>query len=248
MFLRLQTQRYVRVYDLREQKLVKTLLTGVKWLSSMAVHPTGQSCWRHRFQPPKPRISFVFLCLCFKLLTVAYSQHLLLIFLSFLALLIIIASVLLLQTQHKGRRRRACAKPHARSCRDVTCLAWLQVITWLSEVTTVVCLGSTLNSLQSLTKHWGKGDLIFYHPPGWKIFHRKDFYFRHFAAGNCSCSAVSVVFASNFHKLQNHFIFTFFSGTIKKRFGVWRFTVVIRSSHPPATTARLSSATEKSTS
>ena len=119
MFLRLQTQRYVRVYDLREQKLVKTLLTGVKWLSSMAVHPTGQSCWRHRFQPPKPRISSVFLCLCFELLTVAYFQHLLLIFLSFLALLIIIASVLLLQAQHKGRRRRACAKL---SWRHVSCL------------------------------------------------------------------------------------------------------------------------------
>ena len=81
-----------------------------------------------------------------------------------------------------------------------------------------------------------------------KYLTAKIFISVHFAAGNCSCSAVSVVFASHFHKLQNHFIFTFFSGTIKKRFGVWRFTVVIRSSHPPATTARLSSATEKSTS
>ena len=180
MFLRLQTQRYVRVYDLREQKLVKTLLTGVKWLSSMAVHPTGQSCWRHRFQPPKPRISFAFLCLCFELLTVAYFQHLLLIFLSFLALLIIIASVLLLQAQHKGRRRRACAKPHARSCHDVTCLAWLQVITWLSEVTTVVCLGSTLNFLRSLTKHWGKGDLIFLSSTRLKNISPQRFYFRPF--------------------------------------------------------------------
>jgi len=31
----------VRVYDLVRQELVKRLVTGVKWISSMAVHPTG---------------------------------------------------------------------------------------------------------------------------------------------------------------------------------------------------------------
>ncbi|KAG9009803.1 Ribosome biogenesis protein erb1 [Tulasnella sp. JGI-2019a] len=35
------TQRYVRIYDLAAQKLVKTLLTGSRWISSMDVHPSG---------------------------------------------------------------------------------------------------------------------------------------------------------------------------------------------------------------
>lgn len=35
------TQRYVRLYDLAAQKLIKTLQTGVKWISALDVHPTG---------------------------------------------------------------------------------------------------------------------------------------------------------------------------------------------------------------
>ena len=35
------TQRYVRLYDLAGQKLVKTLQTGVRWISSLDVHPGG---------------------------------------------------------------------------------------------------------------------------------------------------------------------------------------------------------------
>jgi len=35
------TQRYVRVYDLVQQSLVKTLQPGVRWISSLDVHPSG---------------------------------------------------------------------------------------------------------------------------------------------------------------------------------------------------------------
>ncbi|KAL0949577.1 hypothetical protein HGRIS_009626 [Hohenbuehelia grisea] len=35
------TQQYVRVYNLMEQKLLKTLQPGIKWISSMDVHPSG---------------------------------------------------------------------------------------------------------------------------------------------------------------------------------------------------------------
>ncbi|KDQ64812.1 hypothetical protein JAAARDRAFT_28450 [Jaapia argillacea MUCL 33604] len=35
------TQRYVRLYNLAEQKLLKTLMPGIKWISSMDVHPSG---------------------------------------------------------------------------------------------------------------------------------------------------------------------------------------------------------------
>ncbi|EGO01742.1 hypothetical protein SERLA73DRAFT_49062 [Serpula lacrymans var. lacrymans S7.3] len=35
------TQRYVRLYDLAEQKLLKTLLPGIKWISSMDIHSSG---------------------------------------------------------------------------------------------------------------------------------------------------------------------------------------------------------------
>ncbi|GAA97945.1 uncharacterized protein L969DRAFT_19282 [Mixia osmundae IAM 14324] len=37
------TQRYVRIYDLMAQKLVKTLQPGVKWISSLDVHPQGEN-------------------------------------------------------------------------------------------------------------------------------------------------------------------------------------------------------------
>jgi WD40 repeat protein len=36
-----QTQRYVRIYNLSEQKLLKTLTPGIRWISSMDVHPSG---------------------------------------------------------------------------------------------------------------------------------------------------------------------------------------------------------------
>ncbi|KAI0269246.1 BOP1NT-domain-containing protein [Gloeopeniophorella convolvens] len=35
------TQRYVRIYNLAEQKLLKTLTPGIRWISSMDVHPSG---------------------------------------------------------------------------------------------------------------------------------------------------------------------------------------------------------------
>ncbi|EKM59698.1 uncharacterized protein PHACADRAFT_158105 [Phanerochaete carnosa HHB-10118-sp] len=35
------TQRYVRIYNLAEQKLLKTLQPGTRWISSMDVHPLG---------------------------------------------------------------------------------------------------------------------------------------------------------------------------------------------------------------
>ncbi|KAL7424185.1 Ribosome biogenesis protein erb1 [Cryptotrichosporon argae] len=35
------TQRYVRVYDLAAQTLLRTLQTGVKWVSALDVHPSG---------------------------------------------------------------------------------------------------------------------------------------------------------------------------------------------------------------
>ncbi|KAI9510437.1 BOP1NT-domain-containing protein [Russula earlei] len=35
------TQRYVRIYDLMEQKLLKMLTPGIRWISSMDVHPSG---------------------------------------------------------------------------------------------------------------------------------------------------------------------------------------------------------------
>ncbi|CCM02832.1 uncharacterized protein FIBRA_04944 [Fibroporia radiculosa] len=35
------TQRYVRLYNLAEQKLLKTLIPGIRWISSMDVHPSG---------------------------------------------------------------------------------------------------------------------------------------------------------------------------------------------------------------
>ena len=38
----LQSQRFVRVYHLQRQELVKKLMSGVKWISSMDVHPQGQ--------------------------------------------------------------------------------------------------------------------------------------------------------------------------------------------------------------
>ncbi|KAF5388199.1 hypothetical protein D9615_000198 [Tricholomella constricta] len=35
------TQQHVRIYNLSEQKLLKTLVPGIKWISSMDVHPSG---------------------------------------------------------------------------------------------------------------------------------------------------------------------------------------------------------------
>ncbi|KAG6890935.1 Ribosome biogenesis protein erb1 [Termitomyces sp. Mi166 len=35
------TQQYVRLYNLSEQKLLKTLQPGIRWISSMDVHPSG---------------------------------------------------------------------------------------------------------------------------------------------------------------------------------------------------------------
>jgi ribosome biogenesis protein ERB1 len=37
------TQRYVRIYNLQKQALVKALQSNVKWISSMDVHPQGDN-------------------------------------------------------------------------------------------------------------------------------------------------------------------------------------------------------------
>lgn len=37
------TQRYIRVYDLSKQDLIKTLQTGARWISSFDVHPGGDN-------------------------------------------------------------------------------------------------------------------------------------------------------------------------------------------------------------
>ncbi|PFX35016.1 Ribosome biogenesis protein bop1-B [Stylophora pistillata] len=40
---RSQTQRFIRVYNLTKQELTKKLVSNVKWISSMAVHPKGDN-------------------------------------------------------------------------------------------------------------------------------------------------------------------------------------------------------------
>ena len=42
-FLFVATQRHVRVYNLTKQELSKKLITGAKWISSIAVHPHGDN-------------------------------------------------------------------------------------------------------------------------------------------------------------------------------------------------------------
>jgi len=42
-FFFVATQRYVRVYNLQKQELSKKLMSGVKWISSMDVHPQGDN-------------------------------------------------------------------------------------------------------------------------------------------------------------------------------------------------------------
>merc|ERR1712241_1018557 len=37
------TQRHVRVYDLVKQELTKKLISGAKWISSLAIHPGGDN-------------------------------------------------------------------------------------------------------------------------------------------------------------------------------------------------------------
>ncbi|XP_062500949.1 ribosome biogenesis protein bop1-B-like [Corticium candelabrum] len=37
------TQRYIKVYNLQKQELTKKLITGVKWISSLDVHPQGDN-------------------------------------------------------------------------------------------------------------------------------------------------------------------------------------------------------------
>jgi len=42
-FLFVATQQHVKVYHLVEQKLVKKLMSGCKWISSLAVHSGGDN-------------------------------------------------------------------------------------------------------------------------------------------------------------------------------------------------------------
>ncbi|CAB3993998.1 ribosome biogenesis BOP1 [Paramuricea clavata] len=42
-FLFVATQRYIRVYDLSKQELLKKLQSSAKWISSMAIHPGGDN-------------------------------------------------------------------------------------------------------------------------------------------------------------------------------------------------------------
>ena len=40
-----QTQTYVKVYNLTKQELTKKLHSGVKWISSIDIHPQGEHCF-----------------------------------------------------------------------------------------------------------------------------------------------------------------------------------------------------------
>lgn len=40
-FLFVATQQHVKIYHLIEQKMIKRLISGVKWISAMDVHPSG---------------------------------------------------------------------------------------------------------------------------------------------------------------------------------------------------------------
>ena len=42
-YLFVATQRHVRIYNLTKQELTKKLMTGSKWISSLAVHPGGDN-------------------------------------------------------------------------------------------------------------------------------------------------------------------------------------------------------------
>ena len=42
-FLFVATQRHVRIYNLSKQELSKKLMTGAKWISSLAIHPKGDN-------------------------------------------------------------------------------------------------------------------------------------------------------------------------------------------------------------
>ena len=42
-YLFVATQRHVRVYNLAKQELAKKLMTGSKWISSLAIHPGGDN-------------------------------------------------------------------------------------------------------------------------------------------------------------------------------------------------------------
>jgi len=42
-FFFVATQRYVRVYNLQKQELTKKLISGIKWISSIGVHPSGDN-------------------------------------------------------------------------------------------------------------------------------------------------------------------------------------------------------------
>lgn len=37
----MQTKTHVTIYDLHSKKVVKKLMPGCKWISSLAVHPKG---------------------------------------------------------------------------------------------------------------------------------------------------------------------------------------------------------------
>ncbi|XP_015126558.1 ribosome biogenesis protein BOP1 homolog [Diachasma alloeum] len=37
------TQRHIRIYDLKKQEMIKKLLSGCQWISTMAIHPAGDN-------------------------------------------------------------------------------------------------------------------------------------------------------------------------------------------------------------
>lgn len=39
----MQTQQHIRIYDLVKQELLKKLMPGCKWISSIAIHPKGDN-------------------------------------------------------------------------------------------------------------------------------------------------------------------------------------------------------------
>ncbi|XP_023313834.1 ribosome biogenesis protein BOP1 homolog, partial [Trichogramma pretiosum] len=42
-FFFVATQRHIRIYDLTQQEMIKKLLTGSQWISSMSIHPGGDN-------------------------------------------------------------------------------------------------------------------------------------------------------------------------------------------------------------
>ncbi|GAA5984704.1 hypothetical protein JCM11641_002157, partial [Rhodosporidiobolus odoratus] len=68
------TQRHVRIYDLMKQQLVKTLNPGLKWISSLDIHPLGGTSSPSSKSPFV--LVYVFLLRLYNLLVGSYDRRL----------------------------------------------------------------------------------------------------------------------------------------------------------------------------